>query len=374
MVYRINKLGQVAESKSIDAFLITSSISIKYLCGYSYNFEIGPSPFQLIPAALFVIPSVKASLIIADNETDQLDTMDSRLSVSQYSSYVYERPLDFSAQFLRTMLDVVSENIRKHARIGVESDSLPFSVSELLKTMFPEILFVDITSDLAFLRMVKEKDELFQIRAATHLCDIGQETVLKYAEPGITEIELFNEVRGEMEKAAEKRIPIMADLVSGLRTFGGGGNPSSKKIEKGDLILSDLTPCLNGYWGDTCNTVIVEKPSTAQINHFMLIKETLEKTLELVKPGVKAKEIDSFLRKQLVSAGEYGHHSGHGIGLAYHEEPRIVPYNEMELQAGMVIALEPAIYTNDYGIRLEHLVLVTESGCEKISRFDHRIK
>lgn len=374
MSWRIDKLDKIAGERIVDAFLITSAISVKYLCGYFYNFEIGQSPFHLIPAALFIIPGGKASLIIADNETDQLPGLDPRLDVIQYPSYVYEKPLNFSSGFLEKILHFTGENQLGRARIGIESASMPEAVTEFLISKFPGIKFNNITQSLADLRIIKDPDEIQQIRASTHLCDVGQEAVIKYAEPGMTELELFSLVRKEMELTAAKRIPIMTDLVSGLKTAGGGGNPSSKIIEKNDLILSDLTPCLDGYWGDTCNTVIVGKPSAEQMNHFRLIKETLEKGIEQVKPGVKAREIDRFLRQRLANAGEYGHHSGHGVGLAYHEEPRIVPYNEIELKAGMVIALEPAIYTKDYGLRLEHLVLVTESGCEKISRFDHRIK
>ena len=58
----------------------------------------------------------------------------------------------------------------------------------------------------------------------------------------------------------------------------------------------------------------------------------------------------------------------------YHEEPRIVPYNDMELASNMVIALEPAIYKKDYGIRLEHMVVVTEYGCEILTKFQHCLK
>jgi Xaa-Pro aminopeptidase len=59
------------------------------------------------------------------------------------------------------------------------------------------------------------------------------------------------------------------------------------------------------------------------------------------------------------------------VGLFYHEEPRIVPYNTMILEPGMVIALEPAVYKKDYGIRLEHLVLVTNDGWEVLTKFKH---
>ena len=161
-------------------------------------------------------------------------------------------------------------------------------------------------------------------------------------------------------------------MVSGIRTFEGGGNPSLNRIEAGDLIISDLTPCLNGYWGDTCSTIAIGNPTKQQADHFKMVKEALEIGVNAIKPGVQAKTIDHLMRKHLSSAGQYSHHSGHGVGIAYHEEPRIVPYNDIEFESNMVIALEPAIYHDNYGIRLEHLVVVTDTGCEILSKFNHR--
>jgi len=373
MTNRIEKLDKISLAKNIDAFLLTSSGSLKYLTGYFYNFEIGPSPFQLIPAALFVVPSHYSGLIIADNESDQLAALDPRIKVNPYASYSYEKPLDYSASFCIRLLELVAQTGMGKARIGVEADSLPYSIYESISLNYPGIELADISADLSTLRMVKDEDELISIRAATHLCDVGQEAVIKYAKPGMTELDLFKMVRGDMEMEAGKRIPMMTDLVAGLRTFEGGGNPSTNKIASGDLILSDLTPCLNGYWGDTCNTIVIGKPTTQQQDHFNLVKEALSLGMNAIKPGVQAKTIDQLMRKHLSSAGQYGHHSGHGVGIAYHEEPRIVPYNEIEFEPNMVIALEPAIYHDNYGIRLEHIVAVTESGCEILSQFKHRL-
>ncbi|MCX6262691.1 MAG: Xaa-Pro peptidase family protein [Bacteroidia bacterium] len=332
MAYRIERLDKIIESKDIDAFLFTSSISIKYLCGYFYNFEIGSSPFHFIPAALFVVPSKITSLVIADNETDQLAGLDARVSIKQYASYVYDKPLDFLSQFLIRIHELIKDTGMRKARIGIEANSLPHSLAESLLSAFPEIKFIDISDDLVLLRMIKDSEELALINAAAHLCDIGQEAVFKYAKPGMTELELFTLVRGDMDAVAGKRVPMMADMVCGARTFEGGGNPSDKK------------------------------------------KETLELGISVVKPGIRASAIDQLMREHLSSTGGYKHHSGHGVGLAYHEEPRIVPYNDTELVPNMVIALEPAIYQNGYGIRLEHLVVVTLEGCKILSEFKHRFE
>ncbi|MGH7870429.1 MAG: M24 family metallopeptidase [Candidatus Dormibacteraceae bacterium] len=182
-------------------------------------------------------------------------------------------------------------------------------------------------------------------------------------------------MRNAIESAAGTRLPLLADLVSGVRTAGIGGNPGTSKLKNGDLVISDLVPRHQGYWGDTCNTCAVGDPTGEQRQIFKGIESALYAGIDRVRPGVLASDLDSFLR-QRVSAlgGAYPHHSGHGIGLTFHEEPRIVPYNQTPLQAGMVIALEPGIYfEGKWGLRLEHTVLVTETGAKVLSEFRHTL-
>jgi len=368
--YRNERLSMVVKASGADAFLLSSPSTITWFSGYHYDFEIGPSPFQLIPAALLVIPEDATTMILADNESFSCESM----VIKQYASYTFGKPLDFTNNFLQKLFETINENRLSDKIIGIEINSLPFVVADALVSHFPKLKLVDVTAGIQGLKAVKSVDEIEKIRQTTALCDIGQTAVWKYAREGMSELELFNLVQKDIEAFAGTRIPIMLDLVAGKRTAEGGGMPSNNIIQKNDLVLSDLTPCLNGYWGDTCNTIIVGIPTLKQLYHFSIIKEALQSAIDLIKPGVKACEIDHFLRKKLEAAGQYGHHSGHGVGTYNHEEPRIVPYNEVLLEHNMVIALEPAIYTNDYGIRLEHLVLVTETGCERISKFEHRLE
>ncbi|MEP6596620.1 MAG: Xaa-Pro peptidase family protein [Ginsengibacter sp.] len=368
MTSRTEKLNAIAETKKVDAFLITSAASVKYLSGYFFYFEYGSSPFQFLPAALFVTPGKNASLVIADNELHQSANIHLGISIKSYSSYVYETPLEFARQFLDQLQDVVKQNGIGNARIGVEQNSLPLAIAQSLSSQYPEIEFVDIAAEIASLRSIKDSDEIELIRKAAGLSDIGQASVLTHAKPGITELELFNLVRDNIEASVGSRVPLMADLSSGINTSSGGGMPTNKIIDSGDLILGDFTPCLNGYWGDSCNTIVVGKPTASRKKNFALVKEALEIGINAIRPGVQAREIDALMRKHI---GNYPHHSGHGVGTMNHEEPRIVPYNKTELQPNMVIALEPAIYEDDFGIRLEHLVVVTETGCEILTKFQH---
>ncbi|MDR0792931.1 MAG: Xaa-Pro peptidase family protein [Chitinophagaceae bacterium] len=372
MKNRIDKLAAIKRAKNIDAFLITSLASLKYLSGYFFYFEYGISPFHLLPAALVVADKKQnGMLVLADNEMQQSANIDSSIAIKPYESYVYKKPIAYTEQFIFQLHQAFKEAKIKKGRLGVELNALPASVLLWLNAQYPEIEPVDIAPEITELRIIKDEDEIECIQQAAHLSDIGQAAVLRLAKAGMSELELFNLVRREMEEAVGTRVPLMADFVSGTATAGGGGLPTNKIINKGDIILTDLTPCPKGYWGDSCSTIVIGKPTKEQIKIFNIVNEALQIGIHTVRAGIQAKEVDIAMRQHLKSAGSFEHHGGHGVGVVYHEEPRITPYNTMVLQAGMVIALEPAIYKNKYGIRLEHLVAVTDMGCRVLTKFIH---
>ncbi|MBK8884976.1 MAG: aminopeptidase P family protein [Bacteroidales bacterium] len=369
--HRIERLKALQKALKTDAFLFTSPSAVKWLSGYFYNFETGTSPFQLLPAALFIIPDQFMCLVIADNESLSQQEHGLSLTIKPYQSYVHEKPLDYSNQFINKLNEVLKESGMTGAQIGIEHDTLPFVVSQFLQSKYPAISLIDVSDEITNLKAIKDDDEIECIRQAARLCDIGQTALHKYGKQGISELELFNLIRLDIESSAGTRVPLMADLISGARTSTGGGLPGNRKIMEGDVLLSDLTPCLNGYWGDSCNTMIIGEPAAEHRKTFALVKEALEIAINAIRPGIRAMDIDKLMRSHI---GNFPHHGGHGVGTKYHEEPRITPYNDLEIAEGMVIALEPAIYTNDYGIRLEHMVVVTKSGCELLTEFQHCIQ
>src|SRR5450432_262290 len=371
MISRIGKLNEVKKTKSVDAFFISSASSVKYFSGFFFYFEYGYSPFHLLPAILMVLPDQDASLVLADNEMSQSDAVDPLITVLPYASYAYEQPAAPAEKMLNRIYEFIQKNRLGAARIGIERDTLPFSVTQTMSELFPSIVWMDISADIIHLKMVKDKDEIENIRQAAALSDIGQEAVLKYARTGMTELELFSLAHHDIEKSVGLRVPLMADLSSGIHTNSGGGMPTNNIIHEGDVILSDFQACLQGYWGDSCSTLVVGRPTADQQKTFMLVSEALEIGIQAMKPGVQAHEIDQLMRAHI---GNYPHHSGHGVGTLYHEAPRITPYNKIVLETGMIIALEPAVYKEAWGIRLEHLMLVTDLGAQVLTTFRHRLQ
>jgi Xaa-Pro aminopeptidase len=355
----------------LDAMLLTSAGSLKAYADYWFNFEMGPSPFHALPAALFMVPYYERVLLMADDQQQLSSADEQNFTIDLYASYSYEQPPQFIDDFCRK-LKLILGSFKGARKIGIEKRFLPAFALEYLVAAFPRHEWIDAGEAINLLRAVKDADEIEHIRKAALVADMGQLAVLRHATAGVSEIHLFNQVRQDMEVLAGCRVPIMADLVSGERTANAGGSPTDKLISKNDMILSDFTPCVRGYWGDSCNTVHIGIPDKAQLKTFALVKEALQIGLESLKPGIAANEVDARMRKHLSGAGNFGHHGGHGVGTAYHEHPRIVPYNTEPLKAGMVVALEPAVYRDDYGIRLEHLAVVRNNGPELLTKFTHQ--
>jgi Xaa-Pro dipeptidase len=201
------------------------------------------------------------------------------------------------------------------------------------------------------------------VRAAIELCNVGQQEARRQARPGMTELELWSAVRAGIECAAGMRTPLLADLVSGSRTGEIGGPPGNRTLADRDLVLCDLVPRRSGYWGDSCSTFALGEPSPTAVEKHLRASDALARAVAAIRPGLLASELDTLVRDRL----DYPHHTGHGIGTSPHEEPRIVPGSRLPLEVGMVIALEPGIYADNEGVRVEQVVLVTNDGCEVLS-------
>src|SRR5665648_159722 len=168
---RIERLMLIKEASFIDVFLFTSSSTITCLSGHFFNFEIGPNPFQLIPAALLMAQGQPSNLVLADNEAYEPCGVGAGICVKKYASYQYKNPLDYTAQFVLKLQEALKELDLSLTRIGIEQGSLPYVASQAILAVYPNVVFVDVSEEIASLKAVKDADEIDQIRKATDLCD-----------------------------------------------------------------------------------------------------------------------------------------------------------------------------------------------------------
>jgi Xaa-Pro dipeptidase len=368
---RLQRLSRTLQEQGIEHILLSSFVSLRYFTGYRATVELEPSPMTPLLGVLLWVRGEPPTLYLADMEPGE--GVDPSISRESFSSYAVEQPLhavqDLSAKLLAKLRPL------PQSKVAIESEEIPAALLDALRSECSELDFCCIKNLLSTFRMVKDAEEMQIMREALALCDLGQEKPKQEATLGHTEVEIFTTLRQAMEIREGGRVPIIADVVSGPRTALAGGPPSARKLGPGELLIVDLVPRHRGYWGDSCNTCCIGDPSKEYRQAFQGISTVLSEAVGKVRPGIRACDLDKFVRTGVAKlGGSYPHHTGHGLGISWHEEPRIVPYNPIPLEPDMVIALEPGMYFEGrWGMRLEYVLRVTSSGAEVLSKYRHEL-
>ena len=370
---RLGRTLAAIRAHGMHAALLSSPHNVCYVSGYGVPIETGPSAFAGGPDLALIDARGHVTLIVPDLEEATARQQGTADAVIGYAAFGYQERHDQPANQWAALRRVIRESDLGGV-LGVERTALPAALESAIRAEFPDLRLEEATPALAEARLVKSGEEIARLWRAIDLTTVGQHTARRLLQPGMTEIELFNAVRGAMEQAAGCRLPIAGDLVAGaVRTANAGGWPLEVTIGEGDLVIVDLAPRLAGYWGDSCNTLCAGEPAIAHRRMIQATTEALARGIEAARPGLRASELDALCRRHVESYGyAYPHHSGHALGTTVHEDPRLVPYEHMPLQPGMVLVLEPGAYVPGVGgVRTEHAILITPTGADLLSSFAH---
>lgn len=170
------------------------------------------------------------------------------------------------------------------------------------------------------------------------------------------------------------------------------GIPGERRLQNGDIVNIDVTVLKDGYHGDTSRMFFVGKPVPRARRLVEVCYECLRIGIGRVRPGVALGEIGAAIQ-DYASANRCSvvqEYCGHGIGREFHEEPQVLHYRTADpgprLEPGMTFTIEPMINLGKRHVRLlpdrwtvitcdrslsaqwEHTVLVTNGGCEVLTR------
>ncbi len=143
---------------------------------------------------------------------------------------------------------------------------------------------------------------------------------------------------------------------------------TERKVEKGTFLLIDSgAQYLDGTTDITRTVAVGGVPKRLREHYTLVLKGHIAVATARFPKGTGGIAIDGFARRALWQAGlDFDHGTGHGVGvyLGVHEGPaRISPLSQVPLEPGMILSNEPGFYeTGSHGIRLENLIVVTESA------------
>ena len=350
---RQRKCRKILESSSLDGLLFVGLENIRYLCGFTGS-----------DGALVITP--KESFFLTDSRY-----------WTQADEEIKEARIVHYKKKMEGIFSLLSD--LKLAEIGFESAILPFSAYQFLAGRLASgAKLVPVEKDLKNLRAAKDAQELTLLRRAIDISSKAYSRATEKLREGVVEREIAFEMEFLMKGGGADAIGFDIIIASGKRSALPHGKAGDKRVERGDFILIDFGSGFQGYHSDQTRTLVCGNPSPEQQRIYGIVKEAHDKAIEKVRPGIPINELDGAARDTIRNHGygEYfGHGTGHGIGLAVHEDPAVNGENKDLLQEGMVLTIEPGIYIPNWGgVRIEDMVLVTPQGAEVLTHLPRELR
>ncbi|MCW2949629.1 MAG: Xaa-Pro dipeptidase [Thermoleophilia bacterium] len=265
--------------------------------------------------------------------------------------------------------------------LGTSGGSLAYPPAELTHRAF--LQFTDALPDavnlravegvVAALRIVKDADEISAVRRASELLVGAYELVTSIGLEGRTEGEVAWQIERQLREAGASALSFESIVASGARGAFAHHSPSDAVIPSDTLVTVDIGCIVDGYCSDCTRTFAVGNPSDELRTIYAVTLEAQLAALEAVRPGAVGKDVDAVARDVIDAAGygdRFGHGLGHGVGIDIHEAPRLARTSDDVLETNMLVTVEPGIYLPGIGgVRIEDLVVVTETGNERLTSF-----
>jgi len=220
------------------------------------------------------------------------------------------------------------------------------------------------------LRQVKDATEIAALRRSGAATDATMADLLSRPLVGRSEKEVGREINDLLLAHGHQQAGF-GIVASGPNSGDPHRMNSDRTLQKGDSLVLDFGGVYDDYFSDITRSVFVGSPPEEYRRIYEVVQQAQEAAFRAVRPGMACQEVDRAARRVIAAAG-YGeyfiHRAGHGLGLDVHEEPYMVEGNAMPLEPGMVFSIEPGIYIpGRYGVRIEDIVVVTESGGERLN-------
>ncbi len=365
-----------------DLAVLSSQASVTYVSGFEVPHAVGVAA-AVAYAAPFAVLGVRdtatwlAASVFQTAQAERESRLDHLLSFAGFDSFHATDPRGTYLEALGTALR--QAGLGRAGRLGVEGRALPYGAAAFLAERFPQIELIEVEAALVGARLTKTPREIERLRRAAQIGDLGQRTLAELAQTaGRNEFDMYAEVIARMQQAVGHEIPVVGELVTGPRTttVNYPGGPRDRVTQPGDAALMDISQRVDGYWSDCTNTHVVGgvAPTAHQQKYARASQAAFEAAAERLRPGKRASEVwaaanDAYEKHGLAMP----HYMGHQIGVTVNELPRLVPYDDTPIRAGMVFAIEPGAYEGPggtFGARSEKNVWVTAAGPEILSDFE----
>ncbi|HZG85107.1 Xaa-Pro peptidase family protein [Paenibacillus sp.] len=346
--HRLEKLRGVLRSEGHEALLVTNPVNRKYVSGFTGT-------------AGFVVVTADRALLFTD---------------FRYTTQAAEQAKGFEiVEHGASALASIGDALRAAGvkRLGFEQRHVSYGSYLAYGKEIGEGVTLEPTDGLIErLRRIKDEQELEVMRQAVSIADAAFEHILTVLKPGLRERDVALELEMFMRKLGASGSSFDIIVASGERSALPHGVASDRVIGSDEFVKMDFGALYNGYCSDLTRTVVIGKPTAKHREIYDIVLEAQLAALAGIRAGISGREGDALARDVIAKYGyaeQFGHGTGHAVGMDIHESPRLSKMEQDSLEPGMVVTVEPGIYLPGFGgVRIEDIVVVTENGCDVLTK------
>lgn len=357
---RISRLKDLAESSGVEAIIITSPANVFY---YSKL----PRPYG---AVILYMRGSGATIYVPGLDYWRARDNVGDAEVIPYSKYRLEAVEEEAPRVVRSLTEEIVNQVKDLKLVGIDAGTR--LATQIIKKIEGDIGYLDISNAVLEQRKIKTPDEIAAMEEALRITEEALTHALTQLKPGMREYELAAILEEGMRARGADWYAFETIVAAGPNGAYPHAVPTAREIVKGEPVVVDMGAFYGGYCADMTRTVYTGKPPKEVRRAIEAVAKAAEEAEDTAGPGVTAEEVDRAAREYLRRAGlgkYFIHSTGHGVGVEVHEPPRIAPEVKEELRPGMVFTIEPGVYLHGrYGVRIEDMVLVTESGAKVLNR------
>ncbi|OOC14049.1 peptidase M24 [Dickeya dadantii] len=348
---------RMAETKT-DGVFVGPTSNMKWLAGFDPHGDERPVMLVVGPkSAAFLMPALNAD------------------SARQHTDLPFETWSDAEG--------AASAFARVLSKTGISGVANPsIALDETMRADFA-LMIVDalpgakrqfLVDTVGALRAAKDESEYKLLKMNALIDDETMCTAFAALKPGMSELE----AAGIIEQTFKAN---GASVEFVIVCFGENGayphhHSGERRLKEGDAILIDIGGRKDGYPSDMTRVGYCGAPPKGFEEVTAVVELAVQAAIAAARPGVKASDVDRAARETIAAAG-FGdcflHRTGHGLGIDTHERPYITATSDVLLQTGNVFSIEPGIYLTDrFGVRLEEIVLLRETGAEVLSELSRK--
>ena len=261
-------------------------------------------------------------------------------------------------------------------KIAFEDNHLTVSNFKNIEKSIRKVKWIPIKSKLLYIRDKKSDKELKLMAIAIDVAEKGFASIKPKEWIGLKEFEAAELLETRMKLAAKKfglktepsfEIIVAAGANAAVPHHASGNSI----IKENQMLLIDWGAKIESYCSDMTRTFFLGEPDKKFKKIYNIVLKANKTAIKAVKSGVSLAKIDAAARNIIKDAGfekEFGHGTGHGVGLEIHEGSGPSGSSNNRAKSGSVITIEPGIYLPEWGgIRIEDMVLVTPKGAKVLT-------